>query len=334
MASRKSAVAQRMTRIMHLLEASGGMTKAQLLEVEGLFPGKNSKARERMLNYDFQYLTGLDLLRGRPNRQTTDGELVYSLVRPTITVPPVDLTQQELAVIELAARSCGDDRIASEVSRALDALDPSSNRVGDDPEPDREHQNYIVLAEAAERRRCVSFLYDGQNTGKATARSKVQPWDVFARDGAWYVHGWDPYATANAAGQKRRTFRISRIASTVTVSGKDHAFPIPPVVDHARALGEEPERFATLAVKNDRGHVLRARGTLAPGVTVPHGFEAVKVPFAHTERMADEVASFGDAVIVVDPADVKAGVMARLTAAARWADAQQPSAGGATDEHC
>ena len=50
----------------------------------------------------------------------------------------------------------------------------------------------------------------------------------------------------------------------------------------------------------------------------PHGdgWDLLELPIAHAERLADEAIGFGPDVVIVEPAEARAAVLARLRALA------------------
>jgi len=165
----------------------------------------------------------------------------------------------------------------------------------------------------------------------------VEPWRLLAHGGGWYVVGRDRDRDAP------RSFRLSRIEGAVRQTGEPGSYEIPADLDAAVVLsgGEsESTRLATLALAPERASALRSRAVVrdgnGPDAADPAGLEAgaarllahrdlVRVPFTGTAELADEVAGYADAVVVLAPPDLRAAVLRRLRAAAAL---DAPGAGG------
>jgi proteasome accessory factor B len=134
---------------------------------------------------------------------------------------------------------------------------------------------------------------------------------VVSRRGRWYVVGHD------LDRDDIRVFRLSRIAGAVVATGPAQSYEVPPDVDLRAQVdtfdSARPTRTATLHIRRGAGHGLRRR---APEVTPgdADGFDTVTVPFGDSWALAEEIASYGAAVVVLDPADVREAVVKRLGA--------------------
>jgi len=139
---------------------------------------------------------------------------------------------------------------------------------------------------------------------------------VVVRDGGWYLLGHDQDRRA------ARAFKLTRVEGPVRATGPAGAFDIPADLDADALIGlrrPAPLRSAVLALRPERAGALRARARVhgdETGGAVP-GRDVVVVDFTSVRTIADEVAGYGDAVVVLDPPDVRAAVIDRLLAATR-----------------
>ncbi|WP_309134433.1 WYL domain-containing protein, partial [Cellulomonas sp.] len=166
------------------------------------------------------------------------------------------------------------------------------------------------------------FTYHAATTGEVRVRH-VEPWKLLARRGGWVLLARDRDRGAS------RSFRLSRIRGTVRAVGEPGAFAPPTPEELAEAshmwAGDGPERLALLAVTPDRAGAVRARATQAPpDAALPAGADAVlagrdlvAVPFRLAWELAEELVGYGDAVVVLEPADVRDEVVRLLRVAAR-----------------
>jgi proteasome accessory factor C len=224
-------------------------------------------------------------------------------------LPPQRFTAEESTWLALAALACDDAVAGADAQRALRRLEtagalpetPPSQvqpRVRLDP-------HWMALTEAAAQCAAVAFEYHATSTGE-TRRRRVQPWGLGQRFGQWYLAGHD----LDRGGQ--RVFRLSRIRGTVEV-GEPAAFAPPPEGALQRALDDLdalPERRARLRIAEDRALDLRRHWSpQGPG---PAGWDIGDFVYRDVSFAAERVAGFGDAVVVEDPPELRAEVVARF----------------------
>lgn len=256
-------------------------------------------------------------------------------------------TQTSRAVSKLRALGAVDEDRHGEAPAATDDLVSAlAPRVRSGAE------SYDVLMGAITGRRRVTFSYRAAATGELLDRT-VEPWRVAVRSGRWYLIGFD------VDRQAPRVFHLARVARQVRAVGPEGAFPAP---DHALVesttaglrdtasggvarLAVLPERAGALRARRarhasggagpdgdgSRGEEPRGEGadgqlpevaadTGSPGTV--DGRDVIEVSYSYTPTFADEVAGYGDAVLVLDPADLRAAVLERLRAAAALAGAR------------
>jgi len=157
----------------------------------------------------------------------------------------------------------------------------------------------------------VRFHYQGARDSQPRQRH-LQPWGVVSRRGRWYVVGHD-LDRADV-----RVFRLSRIEGEVVASGPAGSYQVPPDADlrgHVDVFDSaRPTRAARLRIRSGAGYGLRRRAEPAPDAAGSDGFDEVQVPFGDSWALAEEIASYGAAVVVVDPPDLRDAVVARLGA--------------------
>jgi proteasome accessory factor B len=113
----------------------------------------------------------------------------------------------------------------------------------------------------------------------------------------------------------------------VKAVGPDEAFdaPTPEQTEAAlRSWDAGQERTAVLALRAERAEALRARGVPAelPDDASPAlraavaDRDLVRVPYRATWELAEEVAGYGDAVLVADPPQMREAVLGLLRVAA------------------
>jgi proteasome accessory factor B len=270
-------------------------------------------AFERMFERDKEELRalGIDIETGNFD-PFFDDEQGYRIRRDTAELPEIELTPQEAAAVGVAANVWQHPGLAGDSSRAVVKLkaaglviDPSvlsveeARLTADDPAFD-------VMLEAATTRRPVSFRY--QRPGQDAEERRLQPWGVLSWRDRWYVGGFDTNRS------EPRLFRISRVQGAVRFIGDAGAYDVPAdasLRDVAAALfPPTPDRTAVLRVAPGRAHALRA--TAVATTPLDDGKDEIEVPFAVVSELAAEIASYGEDVVAVSPADVQDAVIAHL----------------------
>lgn len=312
--------------VIALVNTSAAMTKQQVRSgVNGYGDAPSTEAFERMFERDKDTLRALGIPIVTVDAGGHSDEVGYRIDNDAYALGPVDLTPAELGVVALAAQLWSDKTLRTDMSRAMTKLraagagEAATDAVaGLAPRVRAAGDAYVPLLEAVSERRDVSFRYRAASTGQVLTRH-VEPWRIAARGSGWYLVGFD------RARGAARVFRLSRIAGRVRVGARPGAFDVPAEVDVDAMLGERVgvPRRAVLAVVPERAQALRARALRAGGPEdVPCAGRAeerrdlVEVEFRSLSAFADEVAAYGAAVVVLEPADLRADVVRRLSAAA------------------
>ncbi|GAA2197129.1 WYL domain-containing protein [Sinomonas flava] len=236
----------------------------------------------------------------------------YRIDPKGFSLPPQQFTAEESTWLALAALACDDAVAGADAQRALRRLEaagalpetPPSQvqpRVRLDP-------HWLALTDAAARGAEVTFDYHATSTGE-TRRRRVQPWGLGQRFGQWYLAGHD----IDRGGQ--RVFRLSRIRGNVGV-GEPGVFAPPAEGALQRALDgldAVPERRARLRVAEDRA--LELRRHWEPHGPGPAGWDIGDLAYRDVSFAAERISGFGDAVVVEDPPELAAEVIARLRGA-------------------
>ncbi|WP_298457680.1 YafY family protein [uncultured Cellulomonas sp.] len=330
--------------VIALVNTAGRMTKEQIRSsVAGYADATSDDAFERMFERDKDSLRelGIPVLTVAGGGHSDD--IGYRIDQEAYALRPVDLTAGELGVLSLAVQFWQDKALRTDAARALTKLRAvGSEPAGTDlvaglaPRVRPAGDAFGPLLDAVQARQAVTFTYRAANTGEVRERT-LEPWRLLARGGGWYVVGRDTDRDAP------RSFRLSRVQGRVRTVGEPGAYLIPADVDAAAVLsdrGTESTRVAVLALRPERASALRARavaGTEPSGTdpwgTDPWGTEepdasdprlaavaadrdVVRVPFTHRSELADEIAGYADAVVVLAPADLRDAVLRRLRAAA------------------
>lgn len=315
--------------VIALVNTPGRMTKEQVrTSVAGYGDARSDEAFERMFERDKDTLRDLGVPVLTVTHAGHGDDVGYRIDVEHWSLPPLELTAAELGVLALAAQVWQDQSLRADTTRALTKLRavgaaPEAHDLvaGLAPRVRAGGEAFAPLVDAVQNRQAVRFTYHAATTGEVRER-RVEPWKLLARRGGWVLLAWDRERSAS------RSFRLSRIRGAVRPVGGPGGFAAPTpeqLTEASRAwAGGGPERVALLAVTPERAGALRARRTrvpddavLPPGAErVLAGRELVAVPFRLAWELAEEVAGYGDAVVVLDPPQVRDAVVGLLRVAA------------------
>lgn len=327
--------------VIALVHTPGRMTKEQIRRtVAGYGDAASDEAFERMFERDKDTLRELGIPVTTVTAAGHGDDIGYRVDQDAYALPPLELTAAELGALSLAAEFWQDRSVRADTSRALTKLRAVGAGAGATdlaaglvPRVRAGGDAFRPLLDAVQARQRVRFTYRAANTGEVRERL-VEPWRLVARRGGWFLVGRDVDRAAP------RSFRLSRIEGRVRPDGADGAFDPPAAQQMESALRSwdaGQERTAVLALRPERAEALRARGsaTTLPADADPAlravvaDRDLVRVPYRATWELAEEVAGYGDAVLVADPPELRAAVLRLLRSAAALAG---PDAGAGTGE--
>ena len=300
--------------LLALRNTAEGLTAAEIIKrVSGYNPAGGGSAR-RMFERD------KDILRqiGVPLRASGTGDQCrYRIEEEDYALAPLRLDAAQTAALDLAASAWRDGSLPVAARRALTklrAVSPGSEAgAAPDLSVDLAGQEVPArLAAAVDERRVVAFDYASASSG-SLRRRVVEPHALRLSEGAWYLDGLD-----TRAGESR-TFRLARVHGEIEVIGDPGAFEAP-----------EPENppplVAVLAVAAGRALELRLRALETAEEPTAHrpepGMDVIAVPYADPFSFAGALAALGDAVVVLEPAQLREEVLAHLRGAAALDDAE------------
>ncbi|ROS74477.1 YafY family protein [Cellulomonas sp. PhB143] len=325
MAERSQPHERLLNLVIALVNTSGAMTKQMIHgTVKGYDDAATDEAFERMFERDKDALRALGIPVVTVNADGHADDVGYRVDLDAYALGELDLTPAELGVLSLAAQFWQDKNLRTDMSRALTKIrsagvDEAATDVvaGLAPRVRAAGEAYGPLLDAISARTVVTFTYRAASTGEVRRRT-VEPWRVAARGGGWYVIGLDRDRGAV------RAYRLSRVVGAVRATGPAGAYELPARVDVDAVLGlmpagggERAERTARLAVMPERAGTLRARGQV---VAVDGDRDVLEIGFGSADRLAAEVAGYGEAVVVLAPEDVRAAAVDRLRRAAALGD--------------
>lgn len=162
---------------------------------------------------------------------------------------------------------------------------------------------FETLASAVRGREAVAIAYQNEGAAEPTDRI-VEPRQLFAERGAWYLSAW----CRTAGGM--RTFRIDRVRSAKTTGERFENVAAPADSSAPRAFAPEGLPFAQLRFAPGEAFIAREW----PGGRVVSAEEGgptlAEVPFAGTDWVARRVVARLGRVEAIAPAEVRAAVVA------------------------
>jgi proteasome accessory factor B len=243
-----------------------------------------------------------------------EDELGYRVKRDAFELPEIDLAPDEVAVLGLAARVWQHAGLAATTSDALLKLRAAGYDV-DREALDTVHPTLHVdepafdpVLQATLSRTPVRFDY--RRPGQTEQHERhLQPWGVVTADEKWYVVGLD-----TDRGEPRM-FRLSRIEGEVVADGRAGSFDVPPGTD-VRALTQSlapatPPTEAVVLVRRGAGQGLR-RWADSVEAEVRPGWDRLRLHGHGPDALAATLLAFGDAVVVEEPAELRAELRSRL----------------------
>lgn len=318
-ASFRSAPEERLVNlVVALMATEQGLTKDTILSSvagyrEQLETGASKDALEKMFERDKENLRGLGVpIETIGNRTDPDDlrEARYRVPTAEYALPEdISFSPAEVALLNIAGSVWGSESLSADARsglRKIRALGIPVDEpiIGYAPRIRVRDASFPALQRAIEQCRVVTFTY--LRPGEARPRERrIRPLALLEYEARWHVFGFDLNMDAD------RTFLLSRIVGDVTVTratfpaqlrdgaGERALEGLHAVADRQRALLEvHPGTEAALR--------LARRAEDAP--------QGIVVPFVDLHVFADELASYGPEVRVVEPADLRAEVIRRLEA--------------------
>jgi proteasome accessory factor B len=304
--------------VVALMATEQGLTKDTILTSvagyrEQAEAGASKDALEKMFERDKESLRGLGVpIETIGDRADPDDlrEARYRVPTAEYALPEdIEFTPAEIALLNLAGGVWSESSMSAEARSGLRKIralgiaveDPI---IGYSPRISLHDPAFPDLQEAIEQSRVVTFPY--LRPGEESPRlRRVRPLALVEYDARWHVFGFDLNVGAD------RTFLLSRIVGDVE-STRETFDPALREGAGERALAgleELAERqLALLEVNPGTEAALRLSRRARPAA------QGIRVAYVDAQFFADELASYGPEVRVVEPGDLRDEVIARLTA--------------------
>lgn len=306
--------------VVALMATEQGLTKDTILRSvagyrEQADAGASKDALEKMFERDKENLRGLgipietigdwadpdDLREARYRVPTAEYELPEDIV----------FTPAEVALLTLAGGVWSESSLSADARsglRKIRALGIPVDEpiIGFSPRISVREPSFTALQRAIEQARVVRFSY--LKPGEKTARRRrMQPLALVEYEARWHVYGIDTDAAAE------RTFLLSRIVGDVELTRESFDATSRERAGERALTGLNDvaaRNVALLEVTPGTEAALRLGRRATPAE------QGIRVSFVDVHFFADELASYGPEVRVVEPHDLREHVIARLEAAA------------------
>lgn len=311
--------------VLALLATRRPLSKETLRRQVPQYEQIDDEAFDRMFERDKDELRTLGIpLLSAPVDAFFDDETGYRIDRRDYALPPITFTPAEVEALQLASRTWSESSMAPQADAAIRKLAAAgveadnTDLLGEVDAGSERVEQFVVstdspafepLKAALLSRRLVRFDYR-KGGGAGPEPRRLQPWQLQAWHGRWYVTGFD------LDREEPRLFRLDRITSKVRATGAENAYEIPEghsALDMIRRqVDPRGEGEAIVFVARRAGAVLRLRGEVRDTPAPPPGFDTLAVEYANVDRIAGELARYGPDVVVHGPPAVRARVVALL----------------------
>lgn len=315
----RSAPEERLVNlVVALMATEQGLTKETILSSvagyrEQLEAGASKDALEKMFERDKENLRGLGIpIETIGERADPDDlrEARYRVPTAEYALPEdISFSPAEIALLNIAGDVWGTESLSADARsglRKIRALGIPVDEpiIGYAPRIRVRDASFPAFQRAIEECRVVTFSYLRPGEPRPRER-RIRPLALVEYEARWHVFGFDLTMDAD------RTFLLSRVVGDVTLTREK--FP------SALRVGAGERALAGLAEVADRQRALLEvhPGTEASlrlarrALPAPQG---VVVPYVDLHVFADELASYGPEVRVVEPSSLRDEVIRRLEA--------------------
>jgi proteasome accessory factor B len=239
-----------------------------------------------------------------------NGEVEGYLILRQTTPEDLHFSAAELALLGLAAASWQEAILEAPATTALRKIESIS---GDVPvvhdlagiRVTATDAALLPLMAALREQHVVNFDYQGKSDQQAERRT-VDPWGLVAHLGYWYFIGHD-----HTRGE-RRSFRVSRITGSVTVTARNLEVGRPANVNLSEIVrGEDVVHPITAKVWIQGGHGAALRQANAVNKS-PFDDAEIVVSAVSIDVLVSQICAAGSGVKVIEPEEVQQLVLESL----------------------
>jgi len=318
-AARNAPEERLLNLVVALMATDQGLTKDTILgSVSGYREqgeaGASKDALEKMFERDKESLRALGVpIETIGDRLEPDDlrQARYRVPTSEYALPDeITFTPEEIAVLNLAAGVWGEASLSADARSGLRKIGSLGITVdepiiGYAPRISLHEGSFAPLQRAIEQCRVATFPY--LKPGDETPRTRrIRPLALAEYEGRWHVYGIDTEI------ERERTFLLARIVGAVKVTRESFDARLREGAGERALAGLEElarRQSALLEVHPGTEAALRLHRRGAPAL------QGIRVPFVDVHIFADELASYGPEVRVVEPPALRDEVRRRLRAA-------------------
>jgi proteasome accessory factor B len=155
------------------------------------------------------------------------------------------------------------------------------------------------LIEAIAERRVVAFEYRGEDL--SLSLRTVEPYRLSNSRGYWYLIAKDQ------AKEGIRTFRLDRVASSVTVKGNSDAFTVEvETLDAMELLESDDLAIARVAIRKGKGAALRTDATITE---LNAEWDIADIQYRSETQVIREVLWAGESAYILEPLELRSKIV-------------------------
>ncbi|OBJ73647.1 WYL domain-containing protein [Mycobacterium sp. 1274756.6] len=322
----ESKVERLLNLVIALLSTRGYLTAEKIRATVVGYDNSSDDAFARMFERDKSELRDLGIPLETGKASSSSPVEGYRISADDYALPEITLTAGEAAAVAVAGQLWETPELITATQRALLKL----RAAGVDVDPDASTAIAPVterpglrgagtvlagLLAAIDHGQAVQFEHRPSRSQPYTLRT-VEPWGVLTAKGRWYLVGHD------RDRDDTRVFRLSRMGDTVTPIGAPGAVSRTADVDLRQLLtdvvaGSATTTTARVWVAEDRGVALRRTGTAVEQRRLGERDGTVfELPADALGQLTRTVAGYGADAVVLEPAELREDVLARLRALA------------------
>jgi proteasome accessory factor B len=304
--------------VVALMATQQGLTKDTILGSvagyrEQVEAGASKDALEKMFERDKEALRGLGVpieTIGDPTDPDDLREARYRVPTSEYSLPDdIAFTPAEIALLNLAGSVWSAESMSVDARSGLRkirglGIEVDEPIIGYSPRISLRDPAFPQLRQALDQSRVVVFPY--LRPGEDAPRSRrVRPLALVEYEARWHVFGYDLNIDAE------RTFLLSRIVGEVQITRESFDPALRDGAGEKALAGLEAVAAAHTAlveVHPGTEAALRLRRRALPAE------QGIRVPYVDVHILADELASYGPEVRVVEPVELRDEVVARLRA--------------------
>jgi proteasome accessory factor B len=294
--------------VMALLATRRYLSKAEIFESIPGYSG-SPETMERMFERDKDDLRdlGIEIEVGSHDPLFED-EVGYRISPHEYELDLGELTAPQIAYLSLAANLWTNRLFSQEGSKALrkiqaltgesDISHLSTNLLNFENETPHIDLIWQAISEA----KLLTFTYESSKVTKRT----IAPYGLSLWHGTWYLVGQDMEKS------EIRVFRVSRIASDLTLNGKGKIFVIPKefsIRDHLVMLNHYEMVTVVIRARTNKAQRYRVKGTTE---NIDAEWDRIIFTTENSPVLISDLLWHGVDLIVDEPADLRARVLARI----------------------